>query len=223
MGNKQFDIVINILRELNEKEVLNELVLIGSWVQIFYNNYFKDIDYKPVVKTLDIDFLIAHPTLIKKNIDIPGLLKKFNFIERLNLNTGWAKYVHPDLDLEFLTPKLGRGTEDIKYIKQLNVNAVSLRYLNLISDYTMKAKYEDVVVTVPEPPAFVLHKLIVCDRRLKATKREKDLETAARIGELIVKNKKRKQRLIEIYNDFPKGWQKTIHKLLKEHGMNWIG
>ena len=47
--------------------------------------------------------------------------------------TGYTKYVHPELELEFLIAELGRGKGNKPYeIPKLHINAQGLRFLNLL-------------------------------------------------------------------------------------------
>lgn len=222
MEKNRFKLVIKILNELDRAGVLSEVILIGSWAQLFYGDYFEGYNYRPDIRTVDIDFLISRPNKLKKEIDIPEVLKKLEFEESINSRTGWVKYVHPELDLEFLTPKLGRGINDVIYIKKYHINAVALRYLNLISDYTIKVNYNGIKITVPEPAAFALHKLIISTKRLKAEKKNKDLETAFRIGNLLASDTGYRKRMTEIYYSFPGGWQRTLKKIFNKYSLDWI-
>ena len=70
---------------------------------------------------------------------------------------------------------------------------------------------------MPDPAAYVLHKFIISEKRLKEDKREKDLIAAKEIGEYILKDKKYCNRLLEIYENLPKKWQKTLKQNIKEN------
>ncbi len=70
------DLFIATLKALQEAGALNELILIGSWCLYFYRIYFENSPEIPVVRTLDIDFLVPNPSRIKKEINIPKILEK---------------------------------------------------------------------------------------------------------------------------------------------------
>ena len=94
-----------------------------------------------------------------------------------NYITGLTKYVHPELELEFLTPDLGRGKGSTPYdIPKLHINDQGLRYLNLIQAHIIEVKYLNMFIKVPEPAAYVLHKFIVFELRNQEAKKERDLE-----------------------------------------------
>ncbi len=59
MEKSQYDLCIEVLMCLNKADVLNELILIGSWCIPFYEEYFKGIKYPSTIRTRDIDFLIS--------------------------------------------------------------------------------------------------------------------------------------------------------------------
>ncbi|PKM99285.1 MAG: hypothetical protein CVU78_07095 [Elusimicrobia bacterium HGW-Elusimicrobia-2] len=103
------DLFLATLIALHEKGVLRDIILVGSWCQHFYKGYFNNAPEIPVVRTLDIDFLVPNPPGIKKDVNIPDILDGLGFMPSHNYTTGYTKYVHPELELEFLTPDLGRG------------------------------------------------------------------------------------------------------------------
>jgi len=51
--------------------------------------------------------------------------------------------VHPELELEFLTPELGRGKNKPYELPKLHINAQGLRYLNLLQSNVLKIKYKN--------------------------------------------------------------------------------
>jgi hypothetical protein len=73
--------------------------------------------------------------------------------------------VHPDLEIQFLTPALGRGKDSPYSIKQLGINAEGLRYLTLLQNYCFEIKHEGITLWLPEPEAFVLQKILASQER----------------------------------------------------------
>jgi len=63
-------------------------------------NYFSNAPEIPLLRTLDIDFLIPNPPRIHKEVNIPEILEDLDFIPLQNYMTGYTKYVHPELELE---------------------------------------------------------------------------------------------------------------------------
>jgi hypothetical protein len=123
-----------VLKRLNRAGVLKDIMLIGSWCLPFYQEYFSSIKYSPAIRTRDIDFLVPSPWKVHVRSDIPTLLKDLGFIVKHRGSQGYIILEHPDLLVEFLTPEKGRGADHPVAIPQLGVNAVALRYLNLLID-----------------------------------------------------------------------------------------
>jgi len=211
------NLFISTLRALQKAGVLNEIILVGSWCHYFYRIYFDHSPEIPVVRTLDIDFLIPNPPTIKKETDIPKILRTLDFRPVHNYPSGHTKYVHPELELEFLTPELGRGKGDKPYeIPKLHINAQGLRYLNLLQSQTIKVESKDIKVILPEPAAYILHKFIVFERRKKEEKAMRDIKAAKEIGEFLLKKTSQRKKLKKIFKSLPKKWQKEIIKNTKD-------
>jgi len=211
------NLFIDTLKALQKAGVLNEIILVGSWCHYFYRIYFDNSPEIPAVRTLDIDFLIPNPPIIKKETNIPKILKALDFRPVQNYPSGYTKYAHPELELEFLTPELGRGKGDKPYeISKLHVNAQGLRYLNLLQSHTIKAEFKNIKVTLPEPAAYVLHKFIVFERRKKEEKMIRDLKAAKEIGEFLLEKTSQRKKLKNIFKSLPKKWQKKIIKNTKD-------
>ncbi|WP_108262315.1 GSU2403 family nucleotidyltransferase fold protein, partial [Mangrovicoccus ximenensis] len=97
------------------------------------------------------------------------------------------KHMRGDMAVEFITPSF-REEEDLRDLPALGVSAQSLHFLNfLIADPVHAAAlYQGgVLVRIPRPEAFAIHKLIVADRRRRdpdgRLKRGKDLAQATRL------------------------------------------
>jgi len=72
-----------------------------------------------------------------------------------------------DVLVEFLTPSF-EETEGVRPVKALGVSAQSLHYLNYVLAEPIKAAAvyrSGVLVQIPRPERFAIHKLIVADRR----------------------------------------------------------
>jgi hypothetical protein len=79
--------------------------------------------------------------------------------------------------------------------------------------------YKHLTFNIPEPEAFALQKLIVCQRRTNKEKAEKDRLTAQGMFQFIQTDPKRVKRLHQILSELSKGWQKTIGKALENTGL----
>jgi hypothetical protein len=66
-------------------------------------------------------------------------------------------------------------------------------------------------------PAYVLHKAIVQTIRTNEVKKEKDAATVVSLGRLIAELPNLQTRTVQIFNEFPKSWQKIVSKMVKIH------
>ena len=115
-NDEQYELCFKVLRRLEAKGVLRQVVLIGSWCAYFYRDYFEED--LPAPRTRDIDFLIATPPKIKPSIDVPSMLSDLNFIVHFHSN-GAMRIEHPKLIVDFLVPEKGRGAEGPYKLKNL--------------------------------------------------------------------------------------------------------
>ncbi len=216
MEKKQSDLCLEILRRFHNAGILDDLILIGSWCVYFYKDYFSDVPYidQASIKTRDIDFLIDTPSKIKRDVNIPELLKDLGFVTIYRGNRGFIKLDHPDLILEFLVPEKGKGTDKPVPLSKLGVNAVALRFLTFLSSNTIKVKVENFYVILPHPANFALHKLIIFQRRIKEEKAIKDRNTAVEILKALI-NKGDSAVVRQVFDSVLQKWQKKIIKGLE--------
>lgn len=212
---KEHDLFLVILTKLDKEEVLQDIILIGGWCPLVYKEYFGNPVEISMQRTADLDFLIPNPPRIHKDVDVSLILEGLGFDKKLSLLNGYEKYVHPELEVEFLTPEKGRGRDKPYTIDKLHINAQGLRYLDLIQSYIMKTVYNGISIYVPEPTAYVLHKFIVSGRRKKSFKREKDIETARQLGEYLLEQEKQRKKMHEIYVDMADKWKRDLMRIVK--------
>jgi hypothetical protein len=208
--SQKLELALTILKTFQDEGILEDIMLIGSWSHFFYRHYFDDSPEIPTVRTLDIDFLIPNPRRIRKEVDIHEVLKKLDFASRVDRMSGLIKFSHPDLELEFLSPLLGKGEDIALPVDKLKTNAIGLRFLNLLPAHPLEISYKELKVKVPEPAAYVLHKFIISVRRLKEEKRKKDRESAVKIGEFLLKQSSQQEKLRYVYGDMPAKWRSKV-------------
>lgn len=213
---EKYKLLSAVLKELQAKGVLGGLVIVGSWCQYYYRILFDNAPEIPLLRTLDIDFLVPNPAKFKTKVDVSELLNLLGFDSDFDYRTGLVKYVHPDLEIQFLTPALGRVKDTPYEIRQLNINAEGLTYMKMLQDYKINMTHEGITIWLPEPEAYTLHKVLISSKRKDPVKKEKDLMAAKSIGELCLESENRRGRLKTIYAHLPKKWQRTISTELKE-------
>ena len=172
---EKYELLSSVLKELQAKGVLDGLVVVGSWCQYYYRVLFDNAPEIPLLRTLDIDFLVPNPSRFKTNVDVSQLLNHLGFDNDFDYNTGLVKYVHPDLEIQFLTPALGRAKATPYEIKQLNINAEGLTYMKMLQDYKFSMTHKGITVWLPQPEAYTLHKILISFKRKNPAKKEKDL------------------------------------------------
>lgn len=211
MEKNQYKLCLEVLRRFNKAGILDGLILIGSWCLYFYKDYFVNIPYIDIatIRTRDIDFLVPIPARIKKEVDIPKMLRDLGFVIEFKGSQGYIKLDHPDLILEFLVPEKGRGSDKPYRLPQLGMNATPLRFLSFLTDNLIRVKAEDFSLNVPHPANFALHKLIIFSRRAKEDKALKDRNVAIEILKALF-NKGDTRIVKSIFNSIPKKWQKKI-------------
>ncbi|MCE5211548.1 MAG: nucleotidyltransferase domain-containing protein [Deltaproteobacteria bacterium] len=211
----EHDLFFSILISLGKAEVLRDVILIGGWCPLVYKEYFGNPVEISVQRTADLDILVPNPPRIHKEVDVSLILKELGFDRKVSPLDGYEKYVHPDLEVEFLTPERGKGREKPYVIDKLHINAQGLRYLDLIQSHVMKTSFRGISLNVPEPTAYVLHKFIISGRRKKSFKKEKDIETARQIGEYLLELENQRKKMRKIYLGMPEKWKKNLMKIIK--------
>jgi len=215
----QYKLCVEVLRRLKNADVLQNMILIGSWCMSFYKDYFSGIDYSPSMKTRDIDFLIPRPGAMKSKANIFEIMKDLGFVRGFRGREGYIVLEHPELAIEFLVPEKGKGTDKPVQLPQLGLNAQALRFLELLAQDTIDVKVNDISFRLPHPANFALHKLIISKRRRQKDKSDKDREAGLKILKALTNQKE--QRLIKkVFDSIPSKWRKTILEEL-ENAEEW--
>lgn len=206
--------VEEVLQALYKDGILNELILIGSWSAVFYKEYYKNEGRFPVVRTLDLDFLIPriHPPSNKK-FDLGKILEPLGFLISFNAS-GWIRFNHPDIRIEFLVPLLGPRSAEPVNISSLKLSAQPIRHISILTRHTIRVNHNGMLITLAHPIAFALHKLFVSSRRPDKEKAKRDLE----MGSMLLKNIQHKHDPKEfalIWKDFTQKEQKIILNILE--------
>ena len=207
--DENYKLLSDVLEELGRSGVLDELILVGSWCQYYYRILFDEAPEIPMIRTMDIDFLVPDPKRVKRSANVTKILNDLGFDTDFDYLTGLAKYVHPDLEIQFLTVA-GRENKTIREIKKLNVNAESLKSLSLLGKYSFDFTHGGLTIRLPEPESFALQKILAGRERKEEGKRDKDFMAAKNIGELCLRDKIRKKRMKSIFDDMPKKWRKRV-------------
>ena len=140
----------------------------------------------------------------------PGLASvlkdlKFQAVPSLKPNEVWRwQQASGETLIEFLTPSFSKD-EDVRELPSFGVNALSLHFLNyLIADPIAAALTyrHGILVQIPRPERFAIHKLIVANRRRRgpdAAKSMKDLKQAEFLLEVLMED--RPGDVVDAYRD----------------------
>jgi hypothetical protein len=181
--------------------------LVGSWCFYLYQQHL-DVKSYPL-KTQDIDFLIPDPYRGKKHVDLVQEFERLGF-QKDHRYDGAVYLWNAELRIEFLVPEKGRGTNKAKLIKSLGIRAIPLRFVNMLLEHPITLREGRINVTVPNPAAFCLHKLLIGNRRGAAEKRLKDFEQALAVIPAV-----KLSQLRTLYRELPKTWQRGVLRALE--------
>jgi hypothetical protein len=210
------EVLNEILSVFNDLNILSDMILIGSWAEMFYELEFRG--YISTMKTMDIDFYIP---VIKKNknpIDLVSILDDEGFFYDEDLLTQKSKfYGKAGYEIEFLANicKLQTSTTPIRH---LNINAECLPYLDIIQHNVMNVKINnsDIEFYIPTPGAYIIHKLIINNDR-KDDKKIKDIEAILNLLPHVKSNESWFSELKAIYDSLNSKRKNMIKRTCDEY------
>ncbi len=211
---------MEVLKRLSEKKILDRILLIGSWAAYFYKFYFKSENYFPVLKTRDIDFLLPRPVKFSQKVDLESLFSDLGF-DIAHSGNGYMKLESAELILEMLIPEIGAGQDKPYPIPELNFNAQPLRHLSMLWRDPITVKIEGIVVRLPHPADYVLHKMIIQERRAKKEKQDKDLQSALSVLEILIE-KREQDSVVQAFQKLSKSEKKVILKVFENEGLDGV-
>ncbi|MCJ7582736.1 MAG: nucleotidyltransferase domain-containing protein [Candidatus Aminicenantes bacterium] len=210
---KTYSLCTEVLKRFRDSGILENIIVVGSWCIYFYKDYFQEMEYKSLLRTRDIDFLVPIPPVFKKKVDVHELLKDLGFLLDFHIK-GYIRLVHPELIIEFLVPERGKGFDKPFPLPHLGVNAQSLRFLDFLEKNSMKIESDHFLLNVPHPAAFALHKLMISERRLKEGKRIKERRDAVHILNCLIE-KGEKEIKKRFFESIPKRWKTKVVNTLR--------
>lgn len=200
--------IADILKVFADNNLFEEGVeLIGSWCFQLYQKHLGAKSFP--LRTQDIDFLIPNPYYGKEHLDFIEQIEKLGYSHDFKRD-GSIYLWNADLKIEFITPEKGRGVDGSIKIKKLGINAIPLRFVNLLLENPIKIEDSGIRILVPNPANFCLHKLIIASRRRKLGKISKDLQQAICTSVVVDK-----EDLLKLFNSLPKKWKAAIKRMLE--------
>ena len=226
MNQEQYELFIKLLEEFHNSGVLGKAIIpVGSWCMVLYKDYFRNLNYRPNLRTRDVDFLVDTNNVYNFKIDLSSSLERLNFMEKrdptIDGNTK-SKFVNPKLYVEFLTPLVGKPTKEKdrpQKISQLSIIAQPLRFMNFLLENLVTVDIGNLNgIKVPHPAYFGIHKILISQKRAEEYKKKKDLASAANVLDATIKNGEINIILeaIKYLEDYHQKHAKRVKELLKE-------
>jgi hypothetical protein len=171
-------------------------ILVGTHAFLAYQNVL-GVTWTRGAATLDLDFAhagrnvsLALPENLK--LDTPAAIEslQMGFVPK-HSKTSFKKSDEPDFDLDFLTSR-GRTEDTPVHIARLGLTLQPLRFMELSLEDPMRctllARNGPLVVNLPRPQRYALHKLLVYGERSQnqRTKANKDVRQAASLMDYLL-------------------------------------
>ncbi len=198
-----------LVKAINDNDLQNNMVLIGSWCEYFYQDLFES--YITNMMTRDHDILIRRP--VHKGDGFHKTMTEMGFI--YFDNDGKSKYMKEDNEVEFLTT-LTRNYDHLYKFPNIKLTAECLPYMDLIENNLIEVYLDDMKVLIPSPPAYVLHKLIINQTR-KEEKKNKDIGSVSRLIVNMIDEQLYVNELVIMYNSLPKKQKQNVDYSVNEY------
>ena len=172
MEAKQYKEFWNLIDFLHENELLEFILLIGSWAEYIYAQSGLLPGFTENLRTLDVDFLIKNKGKPNKPINLMAIAKEAGYTIDRDVLEGTTKlYTSGLMEVEFIIEQKGKGISSVLETN-LGVNAEALRHVGLLKNHATEIKIFGYKINVPIPEAYVIHKIIINQSR--GVKAEKD-------------------------------------------------
>lgn len=202
--------------------------LVGTLAYMAYTGFFGIVFEKSTLMTQDIDIarddraeIIAPPINIKALFAERGM--ECREVPSFSRKTLPSSYITSDgIRIDFLVPLRGKAKEKVTMPFVIGSGATALRFL----DYLIEDPVESVlltpsggiVVTVPRPEHFAVHKLIIASYRsvTDTAKKEKDIHQADQLFAVLAKYRSKEfKKALRIAMRSGKKWEKAIRRSIK--------
>lgn len=167
------------LKLLHDNDLLEHVILIGSWCEYLYAQGGILPEYQAMIRTLDIDFLIKNMRRPANRVNLSSIAQENGYTVDYDILNDTTKIYTPDLmEIEFLIEQKGSGNEPV--IKtNLGVNAQALHHVGMLRQHTTIVSLFGMDITIPSPEAYAIHKIVINGQSGK--KSEKDMNAVANI------------------------------------------
>jgi len=204
------------IKIFKKNNVLEHVVLIGSWAEYIYeiSDYLKD--FKANLKTKDIDFLIKNINKPKEGINIVDILEEEGYETSIDYISGIFKfYKGKDLEIEFIVREIGKGQSEPYIVPSFGIKAEGLRHTDLLIRNTVNIEIKNIEIIVPTPQAYLLQKIIINNQR--KNKADKDYLGIENLLENIKRSKREYKKLIDLCTTLTKKQKNSIDIFLNDN------
>ena len=157
---------LNILDGLN---LLDHVILIGSWAEYLYEQCQLIDGFISTTKTLDIDFLVRNIRKPREKVALVDAFQDKGY-ELAFRHTGVVTLIKDGFEVEFLAKQIGKPEP---VVESPNFGKLeTLGHMSIIDENTLTVVYQGVTVIIPHPAAFALHKMVI--NKDRKAKQEKD-------------------------------------------------
>jgi hypothetical protein len=164
---------IKTIKLLHDNDCIDHVIVVGSWAEYLYIETGLLPSYSATIKTLDLDLLVKNLKYPKLGVNLPELAKAEGYQIESERLTGITKLLLPgSLEVEFLLSKRGAGNETALRTN-LGITAQTLRNMEILTANTIKVNFYGMVVEVPSPEAYVLHKMIINKERKEKSAKDR--------------------------------------------------
>lgn len=202
---------LKFIKLLSDNDVLNHIVLCGSWSEYIYAQCSILPDFEITLRTLDADFLVKNLRKPTKPVSLIPIVKEQGYTFDVDVMNGTTKIFSPNgLEIEFLIGQMGSG--DAQTLKtNLGVNAQALRHLDVLSKHTVEADFLGMKIIVPIPEAYAIHKMVINEDR-SISKKEKDANSVVNIFPYL-----NSEKCVEVYKRLTKKEQNRVKEFMNKY------
>ncbi len=123
---------LKFIKLLNDNDVLNELVVVGSWAEYVYEQAgVLPEGFGRELITSDVDFLIGNLRKPIPPMNLLSFVKDSGYIVDTDRFTGCNKIYTENLEIEFLIAQKGAGTK-ASLKTNLGIMAQTLRHMEVL-------------------------------------------------------------------------------------------
>lgn len=217
MTKEQEQAFWDTIRVLNELEILPHVMLIGSWAEYLYPHLFES-GFEPNIRTRDIDFFYRNIRIPSQPVQFVTTMRQNGFVYEADSVSEVARFYKEDLlEIEFLTKVNGSGAETAYLIRALGIKAEGLRIINILDDFATEVTLNGFTITVPQPAAYVVQKLLANPTRVPAGKKAKDIAAVVNLLEHINASEKHRQDLTNVIGTLTAKQKKTLYEVTKQY------